>query len=78
MSEPKFRNDADHCDRMAAIVLSKAQRESYQELAAMWRKLADEVCNHRQRVDAWTRRAERAPPAMAFAEADGATAPGAG
>ncbi|MFI4973954.1 MAG: hypothetical protein ACHP84_05380 [Caulobacterales bacterium] len=41
---------------MAAIMLTPAQRDSYLELARMWRKLANETSNHRLRVAAWTRK----------------------
>ena len=71
MTEPTFRNDADHCDRMAAIMLSKGQRDSYLELASMWRRLADEVGSHRQRVDEWTRRTERTLSTVRFDAAGG-------
>ena len=56
MLEQRCRDDAEHCERMAAIMLTKAQRESYLQLAGLWRKLANESGNHRQRVAAWTRR----------------------
>ena len=59
MLELRCRDDAAHCERMATIVLTKAQRDSYLQLAQMWRKLANEAANHRQRVEAWTRRTER-------------------
>ena len=59
---------------MAAIVLTKAQRESYLQLAQMWRKLGNEAGNHRQRVEAWTLRTARAPSAV---DADRETVTGA-
>lgn len=46
---------------MAAIMLSKSQRDSYLELANMWRKLADQAGKHRARVEAWTRKTGGAP-----------------
>jgi len=64
MLEQRCRDDASHCERMAAIMLTKAQRESYLELANMWHKLANESGNHRLRVAAWTRRTRPAPTAM--------------
>jgi hypothetical protein len=76
MVELRCREDAEHCERMAAIMLTKAQRDSYLELANMWRKLAEETVRHRQRVEAWTKRTRTAPelepddarpePALAF------------
>jgi hypothetical protein len=59
MLEAKCREDAKHCERMAAIVLTKAQRDSYLELANLWRKLADDAGKHRLRVEAWTLRTAR-------------------
>ena len=61
MLEARCRDDAEHCERMAAIMLTKTQRDSYLQLALMWRKLGNEAGNHRQRVEAWTRRTGRAP-----------------
>jgi hypothetical protein len=65
MLEARCRHDADHCERMAAIMLTKAQRDSYLELAQAWRKLANEAGNHRQRVEAWTRKTAARPAAAA-------------
>jgi len=63
MLEARCRDDAEHCERMAAIMLTKTQRDSYLQLALMWRKLGNEAENHRQRVEAWTRRTARASEA---------------
>ena len=56
MPEDRFREDADSCDRMAAIMLAPAQRDAYREMARMWRKLANDSANHRLRVAAWSRK----------------------
>ena len=56
MSAARFQEDAERCDRLAAIMLTPAQREAYVEMARMWRKLANETVNHLQRVAAWERR----------------------
>ena len=69
MLEARYRDEAEHCERMAAIMLAKAQRDSYLQLGHMWRKLANEAESHRQRVEAWTRRTARA---SATTGADGA------
>jgi hypothetical protein len=66
MLETKCFGDAEHCERMAAIMLTKGQRESYLELASQWRKLATEASSHRLRVEAWTRRTAR--PALTTLE----------
>jgi hypothetical protein len=55
---------------MAAIMLTKTQRDSYLKLAQMWRKLGNEAGNHRQRVEAWTRRTGRAPTGAPDLDAD--------
>lgn len=70
MLEARCRDDAEHCDRMAAIMLTKTQRDSYLQLAQMWRKLANEAGNHRQRVEAWTRRTGRTPSGAPEVDAD--------
>jgi hypothetical protein len=72
MLELRCRDDAAHCERMAAIVLTKAQRDSYLQLAQMWRKLANEAANHRQRVEAWTRRMESLPAVAPTVDVNGA------
>jgi hypothetical protein len=70
MLETRCLEDAAHCERMAAIVLSKGQRESYLQLALLWRKLAEDATSHRQRVEAWTLKTARTPaPAWNPAEA---------
>jgi hypothetical protein len=56
MSAARFQEDAERCDRLAAIMLAPAQRDAYVEMAKMWRKLANETGNHLQRVAAWERR----------------------
>ncbi len=56
MSAARFQEDAERCDRLAAIMLSPAQRDAYVEMARMWRKLANDTGNHLQRVAAWERR----------------------
>jgi len=56
MSAARFQADAERCDRLAAIMLSPAQRDDYVEMAKMWRKLASETDNHLKRVTAWERR----------------------
>jgi hypothetical protein len=63
MPETQYRNDANHCERMAAIMLSKAQRDSYLQLAVQWRKLADDSDAHRLRVETWTLKTRRASAA---------------
>ena len=73
MPDPQYRNDADHCERMAAIMLTKAQRESYLRLAVQWRRLADEAAAHRQRVESWTLKTARA---TAASDGAGHAAPG--
>ncbi len=55
---------------MAAIMLTKTQRDSYLQLALMWRKLANEAGNHRLRVEAWTRRTGRGQSGAPDADAD--------
>jgi hypothetical protein len=70
MLEERCRDDAEHCDRMAAIMLTKTQRDSYLQLAQLWRKLGNEAGNHRQRVEAWTRRTMRTPSGAPDVEAD--------
>ena len=72
MLETRCRDDAAHCDRMAAIMLTKAQRDAYLELASMWRKLAEETGKHRRRVEAWTRRTAPGPCAQGAADPVGA------
>jgi hypothetical protein len=62
MLEVRCRDDAEHCERMAAIMLTKAQRDSYLELAHQWRRLANEAGSHRLRVEAWMRKTARAAP----------------
>jgi hypothetical protein len=64
MLELRCRDDAEHCERMAAIMLTKAQRDSYLTLAKLWRKLADEAGNHRLRVEAWTQKTARSTAAL--------------
>jgi len=59
--EARCRGDAEHCERVAAIMLTKGLRESYLELAVQWRKLANEAGAHRLRVEAWSRRTARTP-----------------
>jgi hypothetical protein len=49
---------------MAAIMLTKAQRDAYLELATMWRKLADETGKHRRRVEAWAQRTTPSPSVL--------------
>jgi hypothetical protein len=56
MSAARFQEDAERCDRLAAIMLAPAQRDAYVEIARMWRKLASDTDNHLQRVAAWERR----------------------
>ena len=56
MSAARFQEDAERCDRLAAIMLAPAQRDAYVEMAKMWRKLANDTGNHLQRVAAWERR----------------------
>ena len=56
MSVTRFQEDAERCDRLAAIMLAPAQRDAYVEMAKMWRKLANDTGNHLQRVAAWERR----------------------
>jgi hypothetical protein len=56
MSAARFQEDAERCDRLAAIMLAPAQRDAYVELAKMWRKLANDTGAHVQRVAAWERR----------------------
>ena len=56
MSAARFQEDAERCDRLAAIMLAPAQRDAYVELAKMWRKLANDTGAHLQRVAAWERR----------------------
>jgi hypothetical protein len=56
MSPARFQEDAERCDRLAAIMLAPAQRDAYVEMAKMWRKLANDAGNHLQRVAAWERR----------------------
>ena len=70
MLEARCRDDAEHCERMAAIMLTKTQRDSYLQLALMWRKLANEAGNHRLRVEAWTRRTGRGQSGAPDADAD--------
>jgi hypothetical protein len=70
MLELRCRDDAEHCERMAAIMLTKAQRDSYLELAHLWRKLANDAGSHRLRVEAWTRRTARTPLATLSVSAD--------
>jgi len=73
--ESKSQENAEHCERLAAVMLSKAQRDSYLDLASMWRKLATEAVDHRLRVEAW-RRSVRRPPSASSAAAAGADAGG--
>ena len=75
MLEVRCRDDAEHCERMAAIMLTKGQRDSYLELAHLWRKLANEAGSHRQRVEAWTRKTARASPQSACAVDEPMSAP---
>ncbi len=56
MSAARFQEDAERCDRLAAIMLAPAQRDAYVEMARMWRKLGNDTDNHLQRVAAWERR----------------------
>jgi hypothetical protein len=56
MSEARFQENAEHCDRLGGIMLSSAQRDVYVEMARMWRKLANEAGAHRMRVAAWERK----------------------
>ncbi len=63
MIAARFQEDAERCDRLAAIMLAPAQREAYVELAKMWRKLANDTGAHLQRVAAWERRNGLSPSA---------------
>ncbi len=65
MSATRFQEDAERCDRLAAIMLAPAQRDAYVEMAKMWRKLANDTGNHLQRVAAWERRNGVNQPALA-------------
>ena len=56
MSAARFEDEAQRCDRLAAIMLAPAQRDAYVEMSRMWRKLANETANHFRRVAAWERR----------------------
>jgi hypothetical protein len=69
MLEVRCREDAAHCERMAAIMLSKGQRDSYLQLAHLWRKLANDAGAHRLRVEAWTAKTTPAPATAALAGA---------
>jgi hypothetical protein len=72
--EARSLANVEHCERLAAIMLTPAQRESYLEMARMWRKLANEAGNHRLRVAAWSRKVS-APKSHAL---DGDESMGAG
>jgi hypothetical protein len=56
MSTARCQEAAERCDRLAAIMIAPAQRDSYIELANLWRKLANDTEIHLQRVASWERR----------------------